>query len=109
MGIHCTITNKGDLTGDEVLMVYHRISNKIQTGYPVPKKALVDFARTRIAPGTTATMSFMIPNEKLGVTNMQGDKVVPAGTHYYDITNGIASAQTFEVNVSTSLTLDVVP
>ena len=54
----CSLKNSGRVAGDEVVLVYHKagasMRKALQQSHPVPLKALVEFARVRLAPGTRA-------------------------------------------------------
>jgi hypothetical protein len=73
-------------------MVYHRVSSAISgsVNHPVPIKALVDFKRIHILMGTTANTTFPITSDYLSLTDADGNKVVYSGTHYLDVTDGVA-------------------
>jgi len=108
--IACTVHNTGTLAGDEVLMVYHRLAPAAvaKLAYPVPSRALVDFERVTVAAGGQASVEFTLPRAKLGVVDGGGDRVVLAGAHYFDVSNGVG-VQTVEVKVSAASVVDRVP
>ena len=65
----CTVTNDGEVAGDEVLMVYHRVGAEIRKGiggaHPVPFKDLVDFSRVGpVAPGESVVVAFTLDRDK---------------------------------------------
>ena len=88
--VYCDVTNIGRAMGDEVLMVYHSVSEDIRKSvtHPVPIKQLVDFQRMRILPWTSNSTQFTIDNDKLKLTNENGDYVVYKGDHYITISRG---------------------
>lgn len=82
-------------------MVYHRVSDAIRRAvdHPVPRQQLVDFSRVSMAKGATARVSFAVTDEYFVLTDKAGEHVLYAGDHYFDITNGVNSPQTFTIRV----------
>lgn len=82
-------------------MVYHRVSDAIRRGvdHPVPQRQLVDFTRVSLAKGATARAAFAVTDDYFVLTDKAGEHVLYAGDHYFDITNGYNSPQTFTINL----------
>jgi len=106
--ISCLLHNTGARAGDEVLQVFHRVSDIIrkQCTHPVPLRSLVDFTRVTVALSSAATVSFSIPLSMLTLTNNAGDKVLYAGEHYLDVTNGNSPPSTIVVEVKSTIVFD---
>ena len=110
--VRCTITNqKGSPSGDEVLMVYHQVSNTIRAAavHPVPIRELVGFQRVSVSKGEAMDVTFDIGENQLGLVDENGDRQLIAGVHTIMISNGSNNMVTIEINVKTSKVLDVVP
>jgi len=92
--ISAIVKNLGSYAGDNVIMVYHRVSTEIWNGcgHPVPFRALVDFQRVKMGVQGTSTVTFTITADKLSLTNNNGVKVVYPGVHYFDVSDGVASS-----------------
>jgi beta-glucosidase-like glycosyl hydrolase len=104
--VSCAVKNIGEFDGDEILLVYHRTGTDIKASYPLPRKVLVDFQRISVAPGKTEMVDFVLEKEDLAVTTGEGDRVVLAGTHFYDV-----GSVSLPVNVSSgrAMVLEEVP
>lgn len=88
----CSISNKGQVVGDEVIQVYHSVGDDIReiANHPVPFKALVDFARVRVQPGETEVVQFTFDKTTIWtLVNEHGKKVIYPGTHKLLFTNGV--------------------
>ncbi len=61
--VRCTVTNRGQRAGDEVVQLYARdpVASVAQ-----PVQELVGFHRIRLEPGSAATLTFSLPVEMLG-------------------------------------------
>lgn len=79
----CNVTNTGKRAGDEVLMVFHRLSAPLRAAvlreHPVPLKQLVDFERVALEPGASARVAFEAIDASL--TTADGSRRVYAGGH----------------------------
>jgi hypothetical protein len=106
--ISCAIENVGGRSGDEVLMVYHRVSDEIRVGldHPAPIKTLVDFARVSLTDysdqSLSAIIQFSIPMKRLTLTDTNGNKVLYAGNHGLEVSNGHSVSQAFSVEVQST-------
>jgi beta-glucosidase-like glycosyl hydrolase len=91
------IQNTGNVMGDEVVMVYHSVSDDIRksAGHPIPLRALVGFDRAAdVMPGNTATLKFTLDSSALAVTDSNGDSIVYSGNHTFLFSNGAGSEAT---------------
>ena len=110
--ITCVVDNLSELDGDEVLMVYHTVSNDIrkQVKHPVPLRALVGFDRLSVgAHSSKEATSFEIGENQLGLVDEHGDLQLIAGVHTVCISNGNTNQHSFNITVKESKVLDVVP
>jgi len=108
--ISVTIKNTGKVDGDEIIQIYHRVSdalrNQLKSQFPIPAKNLVEFGRYSVAAGAQTTANFVLPGSRaLTLTNQLGNQALFAGVHYFDITNSI-STQTLTVNLDVSRVLE---
>ena len=88
----CTVKNTGPRVGDEVLQVYHRVSDSLRSSlsHPVPLRRLVDFERLRLAEGAEVTTSFSLPLRSFSLTNAAGDYELHPGKHEILFSRGAA-------------------
>jgi beta-D-xylosidase 4 len=110
--ITCTITNmNGSPEGDEVLMVYHQVSDSIRKAakHPVPIRELVDFDRVTVQKGGTVAVHFNIGENQLGLVDENGDRQLIAGVHTIFISNGSNNQASFRIVIKENKVLDVVP
>ena len=82
----CVVKNTGKMHGDEVVMVFHRVSEKIRAAasalHPVPAKNLVDFERVSLGVGDSETVTFTLDAAKIfAITSLDGTKKVWSGMH----------------------------
>eukprot|EP00948_MAST-09A_sp_MAST-9A-sp1_P002875 g2875.t1 len=100
----CTIKNTGDVLGDEVLMVFHSVSDGIRSKapHPIPIKQLKDFERVRLHPGESKDISFEILDDVFEVIDQNGSKKLYKGTHNLLFSRG-ASHSTSDVEISIQL------
>jgi len=79
------------MDGDEVVM-HDLLSAAIRTtvgkAHPVPTKRLVDFERVSIAAGSSAVVSFKIPNEKFALMMADGSTRLYIGNHELQFSRG---------------------
>eukprot|EP00729_Bicosta_minor_P012589 gene12589-23156_t len=78
------LKNTGTVVGDEVVLVYHAVSDAIRANigdkHPVPFKDLVEFERYTLQPGASTVVTFALDREKLlGITTADGSKHTYAG------------------------------
>ena len=94
----CTVTNEGPLAGDEVLLVYHRVSAAIRArigaAHPVPFKDLVGFQRVgQLAPGESQAVSFTLDRDRAAsLTTADGSRKTYPGEHEFLFSRGDAAS-----------------
>jgi len=95
----CQLRNTGNVDGDEVIMVYHRVGDDIskKVTHPVPLRRLVDFERAFVARGGSSSVYFNFSFEYLVLTDDSGQEVVYPGTHYLDFSRGVGPVQTITI------------
>ena len=73
--LNCTVTNRGSLGGDEVLMLMHRFSGAAPASWasPLPRRSLVDFQRVSVPAGGTAQVAFAVPQAAMALTSVHGE------------------------------------
>jgi hypothetical protein len=60
--VEVTVTNVGDVTGDEVAQLY---SHAVDASVPTPLRKLQGFERIRLEPGESRTVAFEVPGISL--------------------------------------------
>mmetsp|Transcript_68123 Transcript_68123/g.221823 ORF Transcript_68123/g.221823 Transcript_68123/m.221823 type:complete len:755 (+) Transcript_68123:43-2307(+) len=95
----CTVGNTGDRSGDEVVQVYHSAQHLGYVDHPLPKRALIDFARVTVPAGGSADVSFHIAEDALKVVNKEGTRVLYRGRHTLIFSRGHGEEKIFEVEV----------
>lgn len=92
--------------GDQVLMVYHRVSSdiiaRIGASHPVPLSTLVDFQRVTVPSGVVtglpASFTLDAPTA-LSLVDATGASVLYQGLHYLDVWDGGANNVTIAIEV----------
>eukprot|EP00039_Didymoeca_costata_P030626 m.30608 g.30608 ORF g.30608 m.30608 type:complete len:811 (-) comp8218_c0_seq1:49-2481(-) len=110
--IDCTVAISGGMaSGEEVLMVFHSVGDAIRkaANHSVPLKELVGFDRVHATTSQSASTSFVIGPNQLGLVDENGDKQLIKGDHTIVVTNGVDFSATFPVTVETSALLKSVP
>ena len=74
--VYCTVTNTGDVAGDEVVQMY---INDVISSTTTYEKNLRGFERIHLEPGESKTVHFPIVAEDLILINADGEKVVEPG------------------------------
>ncbi|CAE7287338.1 BXL2 [Symbiodinium pilosum] len=98
LSFDCKVTNTGRLDGDEVIQVYHTAVDIGKVDHPLPKRALRDFQRVRVAAGQDARVSFNLQPSVLEVVNKDGEQKLYPGKHSLIFTRGdVADEQRFEI------------
>jgi beta-glucosidase len=69
------VLNSGSAAGEEVIQVY--VSHKHVEGAPV--RSLAGFFRTRLEPGESKSVEFLLTPQQLGLIDAKGDNVVTPG------------------------------
>eukprot|EP00026_Physarum_polycephalum_P002953 Phypoly_transcript_02962.p1 GENE.Phypoly_transcript_02962~~Phypoly_transcript_02962.p1 ORF type:complete len:862 (+),score=98.40 Phypoly_transcript_02962:97-2586(+) len=92
--------NMGPLSGDDVFLVFHRVSQTIteSVNHPVPFRALVEFDRVSVEEGAGGSVSLSVPWSRFALTDNSGNKVLYSGTHYLDVTDSISAPCTITYN-----------
>jgi len=90
LAFQCTVTNRGQRAGDEVLQVYHTVSDEIRqkVNHPVPIRKLIEFERVSLAKGASTSVTFSVPRTRLAVTNTDGDYALYKGSHTITFSRG---------------------
>jgi beta-glucosidase len=73
---HFTLTNQGNITGEEVVQVY---IDDLDASLPVPMHSLAAFERVTLKPGESRELSFEIGADALMLVNEQGELEPEAG------------------------------
>ena len=71
-----TVTNTGKRRGTEVVQLY---AADTATGVTLPAQQLIGFARVDLEPGTSKTVSFVVPLSVLAYTGLSGELVMEPG------------------------------
>ena len=92
--VECTVTNTGAWDGDEVVQVFHAVSDAIRETasvlHPVPIKQLVGFQRVTVAKGAIAGVAFTLDHDAaLSLTTADGSRVVYPGEHSLIFSTGV--------------------
>jgi beta-glucosidase len=75
--VRVTLTNTGDRAGDEVVQLYVR---DVEASLTRPVKELRGFARVRLDPGASKTVTFSLDAEQLAFVDVPGRWLVEPGT-----------------------------
>jgi len=104
----CVVTNTGNYDGDEVIQVYHSVSDDIRKKIPyrVPIQSLVEFERIHVPMGESVTVHFRLFDTSLMVINDQGLPVLYPGTHFYIFSRGNGDVVAIPVVISSGYTGD---
>jgi beta-glucosidase len=100
-----TVTNKGKVSGDEVVQLYLNFPNFAGA----PRKALRGFQRVHLEPGVSQKVRFELQPRDLSVVSEAGQPVVPEGEFTLSIGGGQPQtgaptvAQTFRVKGTITL------
>jgi hypothetical protein len=86
LAVSCNVTNTGDRTGDEVVMVYHVAGAVVRATatktHPVPLRSLVGFERVTLGAGTTRTIQFRpFERKSFELVNADGNRTLYPGEH----------------------------
>ncbi len=83
VNVSATVTNTGQVQGDEVVQVYVSRKNAL---VKVPICSLVEFKRINLAPGESRQVNFSIAPDAFSMINEKGEKVISPGR--FEITVG---------------------
>ena len=98
----CTVTNKGNVDGDEVIFAWHVPGDDVRAGadHVLPLKRLVGFERVSTrAGGASAEVVFSLSHDALELVTADGGRKLYSGTHTLEFSNGVGKAIAFEVHV----------
>jgi hypothetical protein len=97
----CTITNTGSVEGDEVLLVYHNVSQEIRAAadHPIPLKQLIAFERVTVVAGQSASIDFKLNDQNFMVVNADGERVTYSGQHSIIFSRGVDQDVIFTVKI----------
>ena len=95
VAVTVTVTNSGSRAGEEVVQLYVRDDYASVTR---PVKELKGFAKVRLAPGESQTVSFMLHPDDLAFYNQDMKRVVEPGT--FTVFVGGSSADTKQTQLS---------
>ncbi|MFA0439943.1 glycoside hydrolase family 3 N-terminal domain-containing protein [Vibrio sp. 10N.286.49.B1] len=84
--VQCTLTNVGDVAGDEVVQLYVR---DVYSSLVRPVRELKGFVKTAFEPGESKTITFSLPVDLLNFTNNKHQRIVEPGD--FDIMIGRSS------------------
>jgi xylan 1,4-beta-xylosidase len=91
--VNCSLTNTGsDYPGDEVIMVFHNVSEAIryEAEHPIPLKQLVDFQRVgSLQPQESQQVIFNFDESIFRVVDENGEDRLYEGVHTMIFTNGV--------------------
>merc|ERR1712060_218130 len=88
MSFTCNVTNTGSQDGDEVVQLYHSLVEKGKVDQPVPKRALIDFARVRVRVGGSAVVVFRPSRRDFELVTAAGRRVLYPGRHLLTFSRG---------------------
>jgi hypothetical protein len=86
VSVECTVSNTGARLGDEVVQVYHQVSEALRVSitklHPVPLRRLIEFERVTVAAGKAAKVAFPPFNAaSFALVSKNGSQVVYPGQH----------------------------
>ena len=97
-----TIKNQGTRSGDEVVIVYHGLSDQlrhqVEKVHPVPKKEVVAFERITMSSGETRELRFTFSASTWDIIDENGNNHLYHGAHFLEFSNGVETC-TVTVNV----------
>eukprot|EP00164_Ancoracysta_twista_P003087 GFYU01004121.1.p1 GENE.GFYU01004121.1~~GFYU01004121.1.p1 ORF type:complete len:789 (-),score=304.22 GFYU01004121.1:39-2405(-) len=104
LSIDLDVANTGSMDGDEVVMIYHKVSDDIRhsVDHPVPLKRLVGFERVTVAKGATEKVSFTLRSDAFTLVDSKGDKQIYPGQHTFVVSQGSKREQEINVTVPKS-------
>jgi len=81
--VGCHVENVGAMDGDEVVQVYHKVSDEIRkkADHAVPLKSLIGFKRVRVPKASKESVGFTFTSSDFELVNQDGDKVLYDGEH----------------------------
>lgn len=83
--IAATVTNTGNMAGDEVVQLY---ISQIDAPVRTPIRALKDFTRIHLQPGESATTEFMLPPDAFSIIDENNQRIVRPGKYMISVGGG---------------------
>ena len=83
--VSATVTNTGEVAGDEVVQVYLR---DVAASVPAPIRKLAGFRRVRLEPGQREEVSFTLKSEQMSVRDDEGKPFVEPGEFEVSVGGG---------------------
>ena len=96
--VTATVTNSGQVEGEEVVQLY--LTHPPKAGTQTPLFALKNFRRVKLAPGASTTVKFTLTPEMLALVNAQGQTVNAAGPIKVWVGGSLPSARSTALGVS---------
>lgn len=105
--IDCSITSLTGPDGDQILQIYHRVSNdiinRINNSHPIPLTKLVEFERYAVPAGSTLNVTITVYTEQvLSLIDESGATVLYPGLHYLDVWDGSNNNVTVSIETPTN-------
>lgn len=102
--VSCDVKNTGKVAGDEVVMVYHSVSDAVRAVasklHPVPTRALVQFERVTVLPGKTQTIHFRPFEQKsFELVNADGNRSLYTGQHSLIFSRGHGTEEVINITL----------
>eukprot|EP00443_Scrippsiella_acuminata_P015208 CAMPEP_0115234328 /NCGR_PEP_ID=MMETSP0270-20121206/34737_1 /TAXON_ID=71861 /ORGANISM="Scrippsiella trochoidea, Strain CCMP3099" /LENGTH=774 /DNA_ID=CAMNT_0002649073 /DNA_START=30 /DNA_END=2354 /DNA_ORIENTATION=+ len=109
LDLSCSVANTGSRAGDEVVQVYHRAVDIGSVSHPLPRRALIDFARISIQAAGSAEVKFRIERAGLELVNEHGVRKLYPGMHQLIFSRGHGEEITFDIQVPSTESLSQDP
>jgi beta-glucosidase len=99
--IQCTVTNSGNVDGDEVVMMFARPTAAVRAkaDHVLPLKRLVGFDRLRLARGASGSVTLPFDHATFASSNSTGGTTLHSGVHELVLWRGNGAEQVFQVTV----------
>ena len=99
--VTCTVINKGNVSGDEVVQLYHSVGKQIRAvaTHPIPLKSLVDFQRVSLQPQASVNVVFKVDETAFSLVTNDGTKTVYRGEHAMILSRGVGDDQVLKVDI----------
>ena len=97
----CTIRNTGNMTGDEVVFVFHQPTKEIRAvaDHVLPLKHLVGFQRVTVEKGKLATVQFEVNEDMFQLSAKNGSTVIYKGRHVIEFSTSTSTGVFFNVSL----------
>lgn len=98
--VSVTVSNDGDLAGDEVVFAFFRPVNTNSTGpATLLNKQLFDYRRVSLAPAEKKTLTFTVQLSTLALVDNDGNLVSFPGSYEIVVSNGVHERVSFDAKV----------